>query len=118
MSALAHLRDQRALRNDAARIGKDGRRVATWRRRLSACSETGWVTKMRGRAAFCGASREPPHHAGDAVDRDLRTVRDAPRRIEHTEHHRDATLARQRSQMRSRSAKLGDDASDARQYVD
>src|ERR1700720_4470539 len=60
---------------------------------------------------------EPPHDAGDAVDRNLRAVGNAPRGIEYAEHRGDAALARQRSKMRGRAAKLGDDAADTRQDV-
>ena len=58
---------------------------------------------------------EPPHNAGDAVDRNLRAVGNAPRGVKYAEHRGDAALARQRSKMRSRAAKLGDHAADARQ---
>src|SRR6516225_1627566 len=114
---------------------------ATARRRLSAVSDTGWVTKIRGRrcavhikarldqlesrsvrndlfahdlirkpvSTFRGhALGEPPHDAGDAVDRNLRAVGNAPRGIKYAEHRGDAALARQRSKMRGRAAKRGD----------
>ena len=107
-----HRRDQRCLGDDAARVRIDLRRVATLRRRSIALLATGWVTKMRR-----SASADPPHDAGDAVDRDLRAVRDAAGGVEHAEHHRDAALARERGEMRGRAAELGDHAGDARQHV-
>src|SRR5882724_2946557 len=60
-------------------------------------------------------SAQPPHGAGDAVDRDLRSVRDAARRVEHAEHHRDAALARERGEVRGRAAKLRHHTRNARQ---
>ena len=78
-------------------------------------SATGWVTKIAvGRS---GRISDPPHDAGDAVDRDLRAVRNALRGVEHAEHHRNAALARERSEMRGRAAELGHHAGDARQHV-
>src|SRR6516162_10157451 len=85
--------------------------LATRRRRSIALRATGWVMKMRGRIRY------PPHDAGDAVDRDLRAVRDAAGGVEHAEHHGDAALARERGEMRGGTAELGDHAGDARQHV-
>ena len=111
---LAHRRNERALRDDAAR-----------RKDLDARHRAQTLERLLGdrlghedaRRAYSSPSGEPSHDAGDAVDRDLRAVGNAPRRVEHAEHHRDAALARQRSQMRGRAAKLGDDAGDPRQDV-
>src|SRR5689334_19276970 len=60
-------------------------------------------------------SAQPPYDAGDAVDRDLRAIRDVARRVEHPEHHRNAALARERRQVRGRAAEFRHDARDARQ---
>ena len=77
--------------------------VAISRSRSSALAAIGCVTKTRG----FGRSPQPPHDAGDAVDRALRAVGNGAGGVEHAEHHRDAALARERGQMRGRAAELG-----------
>src|SRR5215813_8036596 len=59
----------------------------------------------------------PTNDARDAVDRDLRAVRNATRGIGDAKHHRHAALAPERREVRRAAAALGDDASDAGQDV-
>src|SRR5207248_8782206 len=77
------------------------------------------ITPRIGLAIFLVIPRRPPSPTlfpYTTLFRSLRAVGNAPRRVEHAEHHRNAALARERGKMRSAAAELGDHARHLRQH--
>ena len=62
-------------------------------------------------------SIHPPHNTSDAIHGNRRTIRNAQRSIQHSQHHRDSALARERSHVRRTAAALGHHARHASQDV-
>ena len=92
---LANGCDQSAMRNYAAVVGEN---LDAAKRTQALYCAVG--NRLRDKDARFARSPEPPHDAGNAVDGALCAVRNLARGVEHAQHHRDASLARERSQMR------------------
>src|SRR5450631_2104395 len=92
--------------------------AATLRSRSIALRATGCVMKTRGRMGIRdAASTHPAHDSGDAIDGDLHPVGDTLSGIEHAQDHRDAALARERSEVRRTATELGHHAGYAREHL-
>src|SRR5438552_5820946 len=91
---------------------------ATLRKRSIALFATGCVMNTRGRIEIrWGASAHPANDPSDAVDSDLRSIRNALCGIEHAQDHRDAALSGERSEVRRTATELRHHAGYARQYL-
>src|SRR5262245_32143711 len=79
--------------------------------------EAVWASPQRSEGGkACAASAvllHPANDARDAVDGDLRAIRNSARRIRDAQHHRHAALAPERREMRRAAAAFGDDGGDA-----
>src|SRR6266849_112818 len=98
MSSAAALFDMRICGSSRASAARAGSREG---KTLSVTAITGRATEVAPEFNQ-DASAQPAHDAGDAVDRHLRAVRNLLRRVQHAEHHGDATLAGERGQVRGR----------------
>src|SRR5207253_4904943 len=90
---------------------------AMLRSRSVALRAIGCVMNTLGRMEIRRAvSAHPAHDSGDAVDRDLHAIGNAPGSIEYAQHHGNAPLARERCEVRGAAAELGHYARHAREH--